>query len=356
MSARRDHVRFAVVGLGSIAQHEVLPAFAGAESADLVALVSGSEDKRNEAAERYKVNYAFGYDDFETALERSGADAVYIALPNHLHCEYTVRAAAAGVHVLCEKPMAVTEEECRRMIDACHDAHVSLMIAYRLHFERANLEAIEVLRRGDIGDARLFDSVFVRQVEEGDVRLMPVSRGGGTVYDLGVYCINAARYLFRDEPIEVVAACNWGEGARFEESDEMTSAALRFPDGRLASFTTSFNGGPVSTYRVVGTQGELIMDPAYDYDLRLGYEVRAGEHYHSRRFETRDQFAAELQYFADRLLRDEQPEPDGYEGLADVRIVQAVYEAARTGRRIAITPIGQRERPGLEQEVTEPAR
>src|SRR5690606_12900093 len=148
------------------------------------------------------VAHTAGYHDFVAVLDDAEVDAVYLALPNQLHCEYTLRAAAAGVHVLCEKPMAVTEAECQRMIRACDDAGVRLMIAYRLHFEPVTLEVGELVARGELGEPRLFSSVFTQEVEEGDIRLSPLDRGGGTVYDLGVYGINAARSLFRDEPVE----------------------------------------------------------------------------------------------------------------------------------------------------------
>src|SRR5688500_15706034 len=139
-------VRYAVVGLGHIAQVAVLPAFAHARNSTLAALVSDDARKRQELARRYRVESTYGYDQFEECLEQ--VDAVYIALPNSMHAEYTIRAAQAGVHVLCEKPMAVTVEECQRMIAACRKAGVKLMIAYRLHFETLNLAAMEVARRG----------------------------------------------------------------------------------------------------------------------------------------------------------------------------------------------------------------
>lgn len=348
-------VRYAVVGLGHIAQTAVLPAFEHAGNAVLAALVSDDPVKRKELSKRHAVEIAVDYDEYDQLLASGTVDAVYIALPNHLHADYTVRAARAGVHVLCEKPMAVTEMECEKMIRACEDADVRLMIAYRLHFEAANLEAIEVVTRGDLGRVKLFDSVFSQNVEAGDVRLMPIAMGGGTVYDIGIYCINAARYLFRAEPIEVTAFCSTRRGdERFRDCDEETSAVLRFPEGRLASFTTCFSGANVSSYRVVGERGWLRMDPAYDYAGELGYDIEIDGQRKHRTFEPRDQFAPELVYFSECVLEGREPEPNGLEGLADVHIIRSIYESAKKGKRVKVLPVSRHVRPTKDQRIDIP--
>src|SRR6185503_18476703 len=201
-SGMRKQIRYAVVGLGHIAQVAVLPAFANARrNSRLAGLVSGNPVKRAELARKYGVEHTWSYEQYDEALRSGELDAVYIALPNTLHHEYALRAARAGVHVLCEKPMAMTEEECVQMASAARGARARLMVAYRLHFERANLEAIEVLRSGRLGEPRLFNSTFCTPVERGNVRVRRET-GGGVLYDIGIYCINAARSLFRDEPVE----------------------------------------------------------------------------------------------------------------------------------------------------------
>src|SRR5688572_1221783 len=208
----RKQVRYAVVGLGHIAQVAVLPAFGNARrNSKLAALVSGDPVKRGELSKQYRVERAYAYDQYDEMLKSGEVDAVYIALPNSLHAEFAVRAAQAGVHVLVEKPMAVTAEQCERMAKAARDAGVKLMVAYRLHFERANLEAIEVARSGRIGEARLFSSTFTMHVVPGNIRVKS-TLGGGVLYDIGIYCINAARGLFRDEPLEVRAATSGSIG------------------------------------------------------------------------------------------------------------------------------------------------
>src|SRR5262249_44275424 len=157
--------------------------------------------KKESLSQKYGVERAYSYDQYDECL-KSGIDAVYIALPNSQHCEYAVRAAQAGVHVLCEKPLAVTEEQCLRMAAAARAAGIKLMTANRLHFERATLEAAEIARSGRLGRTHLFTSTFATPVEPGDIRVKRAT-GGGVLWDIGIYCINAARNLFRAEPVEV---------------------------------------------------------------------------------------------------------------------------------------------------------
>ena len=348
-------IRYAVVGLGHIAQRAVLPAFAHAENSELAALVSDDPEKLEKLGRRYKVRSRFSYDRFEEYLNSGVVDAVYITLPNHLHREYTERAARAGVHVLCEKPLAVTEEDCLAMIRVCEENEVKLMTAYRLHFEEASLKAIDLVQGGRLGEPRLFDSTFTMQVKEGDIRLNPRELGGGPLYDIGIYCINAVRNLFGAEPMEVVAfSANNGE-SRFQQCEEMTAAILRFPGReRLASFTCSFNGTDVGTYRVVGTKGELVMDPAYEYAEGLTQRVTIDGRTRKCTFPKRDQFAPELISFSECILTGAAPEPSGREGLADVRVIRALYRSAETGQPVTLPPFSKEDRPSLAQEISRP--
>ena len=353
-SRSKDKVRYAVVGLGHIAQVAVLPAFKSTENSELFALVSGETDKLKKLGKAYALEHLYSYEDYGRAL--SNVDAVYLALPNHLHREYAVRAAAAGVHILCEKPMAVTVEECQTMIQAANENHVKLMIAYRLHFEAGNLEAIRLAESGKLGDVRIFTSEFCQQVADDNVRVSEhVARGGGPLYDMGVYCINAARYLFRAEPSEVFAVtANNGE-ERFKHVEEMTSVVMRFPGDRLATFTCSFGAADVSRYSLIGTKGILQADPAYEYAMAIQHHLTIGEKENTRTFPKRDQFAAELVYFSDCILKNKSPEPSGLEGLADVRIAEAIYESARTRTAIRIPELPGKRRPSASQEIHRPA-
>jgi predicted dehydrogenase len=346
----RKQVRYAVVGLGHIAQVAVLPAFANARrNSRLAALVSGDPVKRQALSEKYRVDRACDYDGYDALLASGAIDAVYLALPNSQHADYAVRAARAGVHVLCEKPMAVSEEECEQMAGAARAANVRLMVAYRLHFERASLEAVEVARSGRIGEPRQFSSTFTMSVTPDNIRAKS-ALGGGVLYDIGIYCINAARNLFRDEPVEVraVAAGTLGD------VEESIAGLLRFPNERIATFTCSFGAADTSQYRLVGTKGDLVVEPAYEYAVPLRHRLTVDGETAERRFAKRDQFAPELLYFSDCVLRGHDPEPSAEEGLADVRIIQALYRAAQTGRAVELAPYSRRERPSLEQEIRRP--
>lgn len=340
-----------MVGLGHIAQAAVLPAFAHARAnSRLVAIVSGDRTKRRELGRRYKVA-AYSYEQYDECLKE--VDAVYIALPNSQHAEFTVRAARAGVHVLCEKPMAVTVDECKTMLEACRANRVKLMIAYRLHFEELNLRAIDLVRRGAIGEPKFFNSSFSMTVRKGDIRLQK-AHGGGSLYDIGVYCINAARYLFRAEPKEVVAMAVNSGLARLAEVDESTAGILRFDGERVASFVTSFNAADVATYQIVGTKGHLRLDPAYEYAEPLAWTMTIGGKAKRVRSGTRDQFAPELLHFSDCILKNRQPEPSGEEGMQDVRIVQALYQSAETGKAVPIPPFKDRKRPTRRLRMAKP--
>ncbi|QIR35388.1 Gfo/Idh/MocA family oxidoreductase [Tolypothrix sp. PCC 7910] len=346
-------IRYAVIGLGWIAQETVLPAFAQTENSQLVALFSEDQVKREELGKQYGVK-AFSYEEYENCLRSGEIDVIYIALPNHLHCDYTVRAANTGVHVLCEKPMAVTEQECEQMIRATKDNNVKLMIAYRLHFDQANMQAVEIVQSGKIGDPRIFNSVFSQQVEEGNVRLEPISNGGGTVYDMGIYCINAARYLFQDEPTEVLALSANKEQKGFDEADEMTTAILRFPGEKLATFTSSFGAAPVSTLQLVGTKGDLQMDSAYSYQGELKQQITINNETEEQSYAAGDQFAAEITYFSDCILNGKEPEPSGEEGLADVRIIRAIYQSAQTRQPVHLSKFQRQQRPSAQQIIQRP--
>jgi predicted dehydrogenase len=347
-------IRYAVIGAGNIAQVAVLPAFAHAgENSELVAIISGDRDKREELTARYHLSHTGAYDELEEVLRGAGVEAAYIALPNHMHREYTERCAALGVHVLVEKPMAMTTEDCEAMIAACRTAKVALMVAYRLHFEEANLRAIELVREGRIGEARSFSSVFSHDVREGDIRARGET-GGGALYDLGIYCVNAARYLFGAEPLEVLGARVIGSHERFRDVDEMTVAILRFPGERIAQFTVNQGVAATSELRIIGTKGDLRLEPAYEYASGLKHFLTIDEKTTETEFAKRDQFAPELVYFSQCIIDDREPEPSGVEGLADVRVLEAIVESAESGTAVQLEPFERARRPDMSQNIRKP--
>ena len=349
-------LRFAVIGLGHIAQAAVLPAFRHARPyVELAALVSGTKAKLKKLGKRYQVEHLASYADADKLFDSGRIDAVYIATPNTEHKEWVVRAAEAGLHALCEKPLATSVRDCERMIDACERNNVKLMTAYRLHFERCNLEVAELVRSKRIGKARYFDSQFSMQVKPGNIRTQS-ELGGGPEWDIGIYCQNAARYVFADEPTQVWATASDSSDPRFAEIPETVHVILKFPGERIANFICSFGAADRSRYEVVGTRGSVVVDPAYEYAEGLGYELTIGEKKKRKKFAKSDQFAAELVYFARCVSRDVRPEPSGKEGLIDVAIIKAIHESIESGQWVELkgTPHKQK-RPTLRQEIRRPA-
>jgi len=348
-------IRYAVVGAGNIAQVAVLPAFQHARANSvLVAILSSDAEKRDVLGKRYGVRHCADYDGFEQVLQDAEVDAVYIALPNTLHRAFTERAARAGVHVLCEKPMATSVEDCEAMIRVTDENHVKLMIAYRLHFEEANLRAIELLRSGRLGAPLMLSALLTQQVREGDIRTR-VGVGGGALLDEGPYPINAARYLFGDEPTEVFCYTNEEQDPRFQGVDATAFALMRFSNGRIAQFGISHAASAVSAYRVVGEKGDLRVESAFGYEKERTHILTVEGKTEERVFAALDQFAPELIYFSKCVLEDLEPEPSGWEGLADVRVITALQESARTGRPVKLAPFQRRRRPSGGQLIIRPA-
>ena len=352
----KKKIRYAVVGLGHIAQAAVLPAFQHArKNSELVALVSGDDKKLQKLGAKYKAKIQCHYSMYEELLDSGEVDAVYIATPNSYHQHFTEIAAKHKIHVLCEKPMSLTAEQCRSMIQATKDNNVKLMIAYRLHFEAANLRASELAQSGKIGELKVFNSVFTMQVRDRKNIRLDREMGGGTPYDIGIYCINAARYIFRDEPIEVFATSVNSGDPRFEEVDEITAAILRFPKERIATFTTSFGAASTSYYEIVGTEGRIRLEHAYDYAQEMELKItNKKQKTTSKLYPKRDQFGPELLYFSNCILNNEQPEPNGLEGLADVQIINTLMDSAEAGEALSIPQIHKKARPTSKQKITKP--
>jgi len=349
---KQKKIRYAVVGLGNISQVALLPSFKHTQNSELVAFVSSDSEKLGVLGRRYQVKHLYSYDEYDELLESGLIDAVYIGLPNDMHSEYALKSIKAGVHVLCEKPLAITTNECVAILDAAEKYDVKVMVAYRLHFERANLEAIELAKSGKLGDLRFFNSIFSINVKDKSNIRLQRRHGGGPVFDLGVYCINASRYLFQSEPTEVFAYTASREGdKRFDEVEEMASVVLRFPEHRLATFTTSFGSTPTGAYDLVGTRGQVRMDPAYEYAEGLSQSVIINEKRRVKKFSKSDQFGPELIYFSNCILNNEDPEPNAREGLIDVHIIECILQSAREKRPIGINARGKHKRPSLQQQI-----
>lgn len=334
---------WAVVGLGKLAVEQVLPAFRECQQAKVVALVSGHPDKARQLAKVYQVDAAPGlydYESFDRIAQNPAIDVVYIALPNSLHAEFTIRALRAGKHVLCEKPMSTSVAEAEQMIAAALAAKRQLGIAYRLHHEPMNLAVMAMCRDQAVGEIRSFTSSNCQDVKAPNIRLS-AKLGGGPVGDLGVYSINAARYVLNEEPVEVMAFAQQPAGdPRFREVPETVSYLLRFPSGAHASCDCSFGTGNSSRYRAVGTKGFIEMDPAFPYEgQKLRVSEQSGEdkvRLIEPKIKAVNQFSEQFDHFSRSALTGQPFATPGEIGLADMRIVTALAESHRTGRPVKI--------------------
>jgi predicted dehydrogenase len=330
---------WAVVGLGSLSINQILPAFAKCEKSKVVALVSGHPDKANKLAARYGVSpkSIYNYQNYDSIKNNPEVDVIYIVLPNGMHAEYTVRGHQAGKHVLTEKPMANTPAECQQMIDAARKADRKLMVAYRCRYEPYNQEAIRIARSQELGptQAILADTGF-KIVDPTQWRLNKTLAGGGSMMDIGIYALNASRYLSGEEPTEVNAMIyNTPGDPRFKEVEENVNFQLRFPSGILANCSSSYGYFHQSHYRVAGTEGRLQMDPATWYNgLRL--KVERGNKIEDIDLPERDHFAAEMDHMSGCVMENKEPLTPGEEGLRDLKIIAAVYEAASTGKTVKL--------------------
>ena len=341
-------IRYAVVGLGHIAQVAVLPAFNNAwTNSELSALVSGDGKKLSKLSSKYGVEHLYSYDQYLECLQSGLVDAVYLALPNHLHKQYVSVALREHIHVLCEKPLGLTTENCKAMIREADKSGAKLMVAYRLHFDEANLNLIKLGQSGRLGDLRIVHSLFTQQVRKGDTRLDP-RLGGGPLPDIGIYCINAARYVYQAEPQEVLAMQLKNKDPRFRRVEEMDGALLRFPGDRLASFVCSFGASDRADIDVVGTKGSVRLESAYEYAVGMKEILRIGGRTNIQRYAAHDQFAPQLQYFSDCILRNQEPEPSGYEGMIDVKIIEALQRSARLGRPVKVEVPPKHTRPSFK--------
>lgn len=353
----KKKIRYAVVGLGYIAQSAVLPGFKNARSnSQLVALVSGDKDKLKKLGDKYNVEKRYLYSEFEECLKNEEVDAIYICTPNFYHRNIMETAARFGVHVICEKPMAVRTEDCLSMINEADKYNIQLMIAYRLHFEAANLEAIKIAQSRKIGDLKVFNSVFTMQIKDhNNIRLDEVEKGGGALYDIGIYCINAARYLFKAEPIEVFAMTASSKDSRFKKVDEIVSCVMKFPEGRLASFSISFGAFATADYDLIGSKGRIRLEKGYEYSTTMNLKTYEDRKIITKKYPKRDQFSPELIYFSDCIQKKKKPEPSGEEGLADIKIIEALLLSIDLGSPITLDEINKKSHPSEVQKITRPS-
>jgi predicted dehydrogenase len=328
---------YALVGLGKLAGGQLAPALQTTQHCRLTGLVSGSPDKAHQWARQYGVpeKNIYNYENFDRIRDNPDIDVIYVVLPNSMHAEYTIRAARAGKHVLCEKPMAVSVSECDQMIDACREAGRMLAIGYRLHFEPYNLEMRRLVRENNFGDLKIVEaSVGFLVGDPNQWRLKKALSGGGSLVDLGVYALQAARYISGEEPISVAAQAGLTDPVKFREVEESIVFNLKFPSGVVASCSSSY-ATTVNRFWAGAVRGAIELDPAIYYEGIRG-RTRSPEGVTEMEFPQINQFSAEMDDFADCILSGKSTRVPGEEGRRDVRIMTAIYESASSGRTVAL--------------------
>lgn len=324
---------FAIVGLGNLSINQILPAFARCEKSKPVAFVSGDRAKAEKLALRYGVESKniYNYQNYDRLADNPEVDIVYVVLPNSMHAEYTIRALRAGKHVLCEKPMANTPKDCEEMIAEGRKAGRKLMIGYRLRYEPHTQALIKAARDQELGPLKivLADAGF-NIGDPNQWRLKKAMAGGGSLMDIGIYALQAARYISGEEPVEVQAmSYSTPNDPRFREVEETINFQLRFPSGVLANCTSSYGAG-LNRFRGVAVRGWYELEPALSY-TGLRMRVGRGGVIEERIHPQRDQFALEMDHLSECVMENKEPLTPGEEGLRDLRIMMAIYEAARSG-------------------------
>lgn len=333
----RRKLGFALVGLGQLSENQLAPALRNTRRCRLAGLVSGDLDKGRQWARQHGVpeTSVYSYQTFDRIQDDPAIDVVYVVLPNSMHAEYTIRAAKAGKHVLCEKPMAISVRECDEMIAACRTAGRQLAIGYRLHFEPYNLELMRLAREKVLGGVKVVEaSAGFRIGDPKQWRLDKKLAGGGSLMDIGIYALQAARYVAGAEPVSVSAQAIVTDPVKFKDVDETILFDLAFPNGVVASCSSSYATN-LSRYWMGAEDGWAELSPALYYHGIRG-RVGGPEGVRELQLPEIDQFAALMDDFADCILSGRASTVPGEEGRRDVRIMAAIYEAAASGRTVKL--------------------
>ena len=340
-----ERVGYCVVGLGRLSLDEILPALNQTKHARLAAVMSGSPDKARLVARQYGLpeSAVYGYGEWDRLKANPEVRAVYVVTPNAVHRDNVLAAAEAGKHVLCEKPMAVNSAEAREMIAACARAKLRLMIAYRCQYEPFNRAVVRLVRAGQFGKPRLIQA-FNGQTSglPEQWRLRRALAGGGALPDIGLYCLNGVRALLGEEPSQVTAQIySPPDDGKFAEVEESVSFTLTFPSGVIAQCMTSYGVHEARRLTVHSAGAEIDLENAFAYrgqrlfvTHRSGKDIARDEH----RLEAKNQFALEMDHFARCLQENRAPRTPGEEGLQDQVLMEAIYEAARTGAPVKVGP------------------
>ena len=351
LGLKAKKVRYGIVALVNISQEAMMPGVEHTGNSEITALVTSDPEKAEKLSKKYDAQETYSYEQFDQLIRSGNVDALYIATPNWRHAEFAVPALEAGIHVLLEKPMEVSSEKCEEIVAAQKRSGAKLMVAYRLHFEPATIDAIKKVRSGDLGEVHLFTSTFCQMVDPANHRAHSGIEAG-PIYDMGPYPINGVRNLFDAEPLEAFATSSRHPEAGFVGFDDTVSVILRFPNNRIAQFTVSYFGNTLDSYCVVGTKGTLELNPSYMYGQPLEEFAKYDKKEKHEAFKNTDHFGGEMKYFSQCIIDGTDPEADGYEGLADVRVIEAIVRSLQSGRFEKVEAVNIQRRIDPKQEQT----
>jgi predicted dehydrogenase len=325
----------ALCGLGSLSTNQIAPALAKTRFCRLAGIVTGTPSKAEEWKKKYGLadNSIYNYQNMQQMASNPDIDIVYVVTPNALHMDHTLAAAAAGKHVFCEKPLEISVERGQRMIDAVKKAGRMLGVGYRCQFEPNHLECVRLAREKVLGDLKIIDANFGFAI--GDPKQWRLNRalaGGGSLMDVGIYCLQTTRMLTGEDPIMINATEVKTDNVKFKEVDETILWQAKFPGGVVSNSICTYSGNGLAGFRASTSRGWFGMDPAYFYNGNRGRRSDGPE----INIPVADQFATELDDFADCIINKRPTKVSGEMGLADLKVLMAIYESIKKGRPVSL--------------------
>jgi predicted dehydrogenase len=325
----------ALCGLGSLSTNQIAPALAKTRFCRLAGIVTGTPSKAEEWKKKYGLtdNSIYDYQNMQQMASNPDIDIVYVVTPNALHMDHTLAAAAAGKHVFCEKPLEISVERGQRMIDAVKKAGRMLGVGYRCQFEPNHLECVRLAREKVLGDLKIIDANFGFAI--GDPKQWRLNRalaGGGSLMDVGIYCLQTTRMLTGEDPIMINATEVKTDNVKFKEVDETILWQAKFPSGVVSNSVCTYAGNGLAGFRASTSRGWFGMEPAYFYNGNRGRRSDGPE----INIPVADQFATELDDFADCIINKRPTKVSGEMGLADLKVLMAIYESIKKGRPVSL--------------------
>src|SRR6185436_19787379 len=325
----------ALVGLGNLSTNQIAPALQKTRNCRLAGIVTGTPSKAAEWKAKYNLpdNSIYDYKSMKRMADNKDIDIVYVVTPNSLHLEHVLAAASAGKHVFCEKPMEISVERCQQMIDGVKKAGKMLGVGYRCQFEPNHLECVRLAKEKVLGDLKAIDANFGFAIgDPTQWRLKRELAGGGPLMDVGIYCLQTTRMLTGEDPVWINAAEVKTDAVKFKDVDETVMWQTRFPSGVVSNCVSTYSANGLAGFRAAASRGWLGLEPAYFYGGNRGRRSDGPE----INIPVADQFATELEDFADCIINKRPTKVPGEMGLADVKYLMAIYESIKKGRPVSL--------------------